>query len=169
MRKVRIAGKNCLGIAVGFAFLLFALPMAGSGRPSSRASAPDFGPNVFIFDPATPAAEIQSRIDAIAKEQQLAHFGTGRYAIFLKPGAYNLEAKVAFYTQLAGLGLLPDDVTIHGHVQSLSMNGGFSVLVSFWRSVENMAVQPPDGVDHWAVSQAAPLPAHARDRQFIVV
>ncbi|MGC2330696.1 MAG: coagulation factor 5/8 type domain-containing protein [Candidatus Acidiferrales bacterium] len=144
------------------------LPAVSSAKSTNRGKAPDFGPNVIILDPTMPQAEIQSRIDAIAQEQKLAQFGQGRYAIFLKPGTYTLDAKIAFYTQLAGLGLSPDDVTIHGHVQSLAMAGPWSVLVSFWRSAENMCVIPPDGADHWAVSQAAPYRRmHVRGNLFL--
>lgn len=160
--RKRIASVCALGI------LAAGLPVGSSAKSTDRGKTPDFGPNVVILDSAMPQAEIQSRIDAIAQEQKLAQFGQGRYAIFLKPGTYTLEAKIAFYTQLAGLGLSPDDVTIHGHVQSLAMAGPWSVLVSFWRSAENMCVIPPDGTDHWAVSQAAPYRRmHVRGNLFL--
>lgn len=111
-----------------------------------------------------PQAAMQSRLDEIYKQQERADYGPGRYAIFFKPGTYKLDIHVAYFMQVAGLGLLPDDVTIDGHVQSraFSLGGsgasrsGWSVLGNFWRSAENMHVIPPDGADHWAVSQAAP-------------
>ncbi len=131
-------------------------PLCALAKSSAGSSVPDFGPNVIVFDPSMPQAEMQTRIDEIATAQQKAEYGPGRYAILFKPGSYSLDVKVAFSTQVAGLGLSPDDVTIHGHVQSLSIRGGWSVLVSFWRSAENMCVIPPDGADRWAVSQAAP-------------
>jgi hypothetical protein len=164
------SSKRCRGIAsvCAFGILATGLPVGSSAKSADRGKAPDFGPNVIILDPTAPQSEIQSRIDAIAQEQKLAQFGQGRFAILLKPGTYTLDAKIAFYTQLAGLGLSPDDVTIHGHVQSLAMAGPWSVLVSFWRSAENMCVIPPDGTDHWAVSQAAPYRRmHVRGNLFL--
>ncbi len=126
-------------------------------KASSLPGTPDFGPNVILLNPSMSPADMQCQIDNIAKKQQKAEYGLGRYAIFFMPGAYTVDAKAAYYTQIAGLGLSPDDVTIHGHVQSMDPAGRGSILVSFWRSAENMLVIPPDGVDRWAVSQAAPF------------
>ncbi|MFT2612551.1 hypothetical protein ACMWPE_24460, partial [Escherichia coli] len=57
---------------------------------------------------------------------------------------------------VAGLGLHPDDVIVSGHVHAEADWAKGMALVNFWRSVENMAVRPPDRADRWAVSQAAP-------------
>jgi hypothetical protein len=117
---------------------------------------PDLGPNVLIFDPSMPAAQIQQRLDAIFREQERAHFTDRRYALLFKPGRYSIDANIGFFTQAAGLGLLPGDVTINGHVHAEADWANGMALVNFWRGVENMAVLPPDGADRWAVSQAAP-------------
>lgn len=122
----------------------------------ARPTDPDLGPDVLILDPTLPAAVTQARVDAIFRRQERAEFGDGRVAILLKPGRYPLDLDVGFYTHVAGLGLSPDDVAIDGHVHcEADWNGGVA-LVNFWRAVENLAVRPPDGVDRWAVSQAAP-------------
>jgi hypothetical protein len=126
------------------------------------AAQPDFGPNVLIFDPATPAATIQSALDAIAKE---AEFSAGRHAVFFKPGTYAVDSQIGYYTTAAGLGLRPDDVVIKG---GLRVEGQInapgdpsgqkdSSLINFWRSVENLSVTPTGGATRWAVSQAAPM------------
>src|SRR3981081_4255929 len=81
--------------------------------PSPRAP-PDFGPNVTIFDPATPAATIQSRLDTIFSSQESSEFGERRFAVLFKPGAYNVDARIGFYTQVSGLGISPYDVVING-------------------------------------------------------
>jgi hypothetical protein len=87
-------------------------------RPSVRHSAqPDFGPNVKIFDPSMPLAQIQATVDAIAKQQVGNQFGRERYALLFKPGTYGtaehpLNFQVGYYTQVAGLGLSPKDVVI---------------------------------------------------------
>ena len=125
-----------------------------TGAPPTD-GAPDFGPNVLIFDPSM--TDIQPRIDAIFT-QQADQFGTTRYAYFFKPGRYNLDVRLAFYMQVVGLGQSPDDVTITGAVRSKDRvrdGGTGSALGNFWRGIENLAVVPQQdaGVAVWAVSQ----------------
>jgi hypothetical protein len=117
---------------------------------------PDFGPSVFVVDPRMPAADIQRRLDSIFREQERSHFTDVRHAVLFKPGRYAVDVNVGFFTQIAGLGLLPGEVTIDGHVHAEADWANGMALVNFWRGVENMSVSPPDGVDRWAVSQAAP-------------
>jgi hypothetical protein len=117
---------------------------------------PDFGPNVFVFAPDMPAAQIQARLDAVFGEQERGHWTDRRYAVLFKPGRYANDVNVGFFTQVLGLGALPTDVTISGHVHAEADWANGMALVNFWRGVENMSVRPPDGADRWAVSQAAP-------------
>jgi hypothetical protein len=131
--------------------------LAGIGEAVAAVpSEPDFGPNVLLFDPAMPAAAIQAKIDAVFRTQERAHFTDARHAILFKPGRYAVDVNVGFFTQVAGLGVHPDDVVIDGHVHAEADWADGMALVNFWRSVENCAVRPPDGRDRWAVSQAAP-------------
>jgi len=133
--------------------LVAALPTdAASASPAS----PDFGPNVFIVDPAMPADVVQTRVDAIFRKQERAHFTDARHAILFKPGRYSIDVNVGFFTQVAGLGPLPGDVAIDGHVHAEADWAKGMALVNFWRGVENLSVRPTDGADRWAVSQAAP-------------
>ncbi|WP_320784021.1 coagulation factor 5/8 type domain-containing protein [Streptomyces sp. CRN 30] len=132
---------------------------ARAGRNKPRAALPgggDLGPNVIVFDPSTPG--IQARLDEIFRQQESAQFGTGRYALFFKPGTYNgLNAQIGFYTSIAGLGLSPDDTTINGDV---TVDAGWfngNATQNFWRSAENLALVPVNGTNRWAVSQAAPF------------
>jgi hypothetical protein len=118
---------------------------------------PDFGPNVTIFDPATPAATIQSKFDSIFASQESSEFGAGRYAILFKPGTYDVDARIGFYTQVSGLGLSPDDVVINGGMRADARWRKGNATLNFWRAVENMSVIPAGGFDRWAVSQAAPM------------
>jgi len=129
--------------------------IAGLTALFAGAAEPDFGTNVLVFAPSQPG--MQERISAVFQQQERAQFGTGRYAILFKPGVYDLDVPVGFYTQVAGLGRLPDDVTISGHVWTDAAWMRHNATCNFWRSVENLAVAPPDGVNIWAVSQAAPL------------
>ncbi|MFE5077401.1 discoidin domain-containing protein [Streptomyces halstedii] len=114
----------------------------------------DLGPNVHVFDPSTPG--IQAKLDQVFREQESAQFGTGRHAFFFKPGTYNnLNAQIGFYTSIAGLGLRPDDTTINGDV---TVDAGWfdgNATQNFWRSAENLALNPVNGTNRWAVSQAA--------------
>ncbi len=124
---------------------------------------PDFGPNVQIFDPSTPAATIQAAIDNAFNAQyqsSTAQFGSQRYAFLFKPGTYAPNARLGFYTTIEGLGQNPDDVQING---SITVDSGWNygdtsnATQNFWRSAENLAVTPTGGTVVWAVSQAAPL------------
>jgi hypothetical protein len=114
----------------------------------------DLGPNVHVFDPSTPG--IQAKLDQVFKEQESAQFGSGRHAFLFKPGTYNgLNAQIGFYTQIAGLGLSPDDTTINGDI---TVDAGWfngNATQNFWRGAENLAVKPVNGTNRWAVSQAA--------------
>jgi len=144
-------GTTRRGVLAGIA-AIGAGKVAAQGRKPDRD--PNLGPNVLIVDPGMPDA--QRRIDAWFAQQERAHFTDRRYAVLLKPGAHRLDINVGFFTQIAGLGLKPDDVTVSGHVHAEADWAKGMALVNFWRSVENMGVRPPDGADRWAVSQAAP-------------
>ncbi|NJP44200.1 ricin-type beta-trefoil lectin domain protein [Streptomyces sp. PRB2-1] len=117
---------------------------------------PDLGPNVVVFDPSMSASSIQSRLNTIFNQQQSNQFGSQRYAVLFKPGTYSADVNVGFYTQVAGLGLSPDDVTINGAVHAEADWFGGNATQNFWRDAENMSVNPTGGSDRWAVSQAAP-------------
>ncbi len=137
----------------------------GTSIPPTDPRNPNFGPNTFVFDPSTPQSTIQSRLNAIATEMKTNQFGTQRYAVLFKPGSYNADVNLRFYTQVAGLGLLPDQVNLNGHVrveadwlqQGDNPNNLGNATQNFWRSAENMSVTLPSGqIERWAVSQAAP-------------
>ncbi|MFA6044852.1 MAG: coagulation factor 5/8 type domain-containing protein [Phycisphaerales bacterium] len=121
----------------------------------ATAAAPDFGPTVIIADPATP--NLQQRINEIFAAQEKAQFGDGRYAILFKPGNYNLDIPVGFYTQVAGLGGSPDDVHINGAVRSNPFLANRNATCNFWRCIENLSITPSatGGTNVWAVSQGA--------------
>ncbi|GJF31250.1 hypothetical protein KNE206_39500 [Kitasatospora sp. NE20-6] len=127
----------------------------GSGTTNPPGT-PDFGPNVTVFDPSMPASTIQSRLNGVFAQQESNQFGTQRQALLFKPGSYGVDANVGFYTQVAGLGLSPDDVTINGAVHAEADWFQGNATQNFWRSAENLSVNPTGGTDRWAVSQAAP-------------
>jgi hypothetical protein len=135
------------------------------------ADQPDFGPNVKIFDPAMPQSEIQATVDAIANRQVNDEMGTRRYALLFKPGTYGtpgnpLIFQVGYYTEVAGLGRSPTDVTINGHVDVYNRcltPTNCIALVNFWRSLSNLSINVAglsgcrEAGNFWAVSQAAPM------------
>src|SRR5471032_2901436 len=75
---------------------LAAAPIAASVAAQTPHPTPDFGPNVTIFDPTTPAAAVQARLDTIFASQESSEFGERRYALLFKPGTYDVNARVGF-------------------------------------------------------------------------
>ena len=139
------------------------------GSTGGGTGAPNFGPNVVIFDPSQSQSTMQSRINTIFSQQQNSQFGTGRFAILFKAGSYNLDIPVGYYTEVRGVGALPDQVTINGQVHSDPALPNNSALVNFWRGVENFAVVPPGGGMQWAVSQAVPFRRmHVRNNNLVL-
>ncbi|MGW7288753.1 discoidin domain-containing protein [Streptomyces sp. NPDC054847] len=129
--------------------------MNGGGGPEIPGGG-DLGPNVLVFDPSTP--DIQGKLDEIFRRQESAQFGTDRYQLLFKPGTYNnINAQIGFYTSISGLGIDPDDTTFNGDV---TVDAGWfdgNATQNFWRSAENLALNPVNGTNRWAVSQAAPF------------
>ncbi|MFJ4120472.1 coagulation factor 5/8 type domain-containing protein [[Kitasatospora] papulosa] len=151
--------SKALGFAALAVSLLMAFPTAQSAFGDETEEVPgggDLGPNVLVFDPSTP--DIQGKVDEIFKKQESAQFGSDRYALMFKPGTYNdINAQIGFYTSIAGLGLNPDDTTFNGDV---TVDAGWfdgNATQNFWRSAENLALNPVNGTNRWAVSQAAPF------------
>ena len=126
---------------------------------NTNAVNPDFGPNVLLFDPSQAASETQSRLDALFVQQEASQFGPQRYAILFRPGQYSFDVNVGFYTQVLGLGQMPDDVTINGAVHSdANWLGNKNATCNFWRCCENLAVIPTSTTPlTWAVSQATAM------------
>ncbi|MEW2284134.1 RICIN domain-containing protein [Streptomyces sp. NPDC047841] len=122
---------------------------------TQSASNPDLGPGVVVFDPSMSSSTIQGKLDTIFKQQETNQFGSQRYAVLFKPGAYNADVNVGFYTQVLGLGLTPDAVTVNGAVHAEADWFQGNATQNFWRGAENLSVNPTGGGDRWAVSQAA--------------
>ena len=151
-------------------------PAAARVAPAAQvAGEPSFGPNVYVFTPSMPQSQIQATVDAIASQQVPNQFGIQRYALLFEPGTYGsaadpLSFQVGYYTEVAGLGGSPGDVTINGTIdvynQCFPTTDGSSncvALDNFWRSLSNLTINVAGGsgcqsaTDFWAVSQAAPM------------
>ena len=157
--------------------LLVALLLSTStGIASAAPLASALGPNVTIFDPSMPVSEIQATVDAIHARQVDDEMGTNRHLLLFKPGVYGsasepLQMKMGYYTEVAGLGASPADVTINGKIEVYNRcleGGGTSnchALVNFWRTLSNLSLNinalGQDGcrstANFWAVSQAVSM------------
>jgi hypothetical protein len=190
-----------LAATAGLALVPAGAAAAGSFAPASASSAPastmcpgattaTFGPNVCVFSPSMSQAEIQTDLNNIATQQVPvgSQFDSQRYTVFFQPGTYGSAAdplvfQVGYYTQVAGLGAMPQDTVINGAIDvfnNLCTAGTSSCNAddNFWRSLSNVtlnvhlpstppAYAPPAGdpfgagcdnsAEMWAASQAAPL------------
>ena len=181
LRRGAVLVAALLGVAGLFAAPAWAAP-ARTAAPASispavhQAGEPALGPNVYVFTPSMPQSQIQATVDSIANQQISNQFGTQRYALLFEPGTYGSAAdpltfQVGYYTEVAGLGGSPGDVTINGTIdvynQCLPAADGTLTnciaLDNFWRSMSNLTINVTGGTgcqtatDFWAVSQAAPM------------
>jgi hypothetical protein len=148
-----------------------------------------FGPNVCVFNATMSQATIQGDLNAIADQQVpvASQFDSQRYAIFFEPGTYGsagdpLVFQVGYYTEVAGLGFMPQDTVINGVIDVFNnlctgVDDDCSSDDNFWRSLSNLTLNvdlpsspdyaPPSvdpfgtGCDNtaemWSVSQATPI------------
>lgn len=163
-----------IGAAVIASSLLATPAMAAPPRTVDPFD-PDFGPNVTVYSPDTPVADIQAELDALHAEQVDAEMSTERRAVYFLPGEYGtaedpLQIGVGYYTEVAGLGASPEDVTVNGAVEVYNrcLDGGTGnclALVNFWRTISNLSIDidktGQDGcrasTEFWAVSQAVSM------------
>ncbi|MEV5431985.1 discoidin domain-containing protein [Streptomyces sp. NPDC052701] len=153
-RYLRILGT---ARATGYGYSLWEVAVhTASGGTGPIQGGGDLGPNVIVVDPSTP--NLQQKFDQVFEQQEESQFGGGRYQFLLKPGTYNgINAQLGFYTSVSGLGLNPDDVQLNGDI---TVDAGWfngNATQNFWRSAENLAINPVNGTNRWAVAQAAPF------------
>jgi hypothetical protein len=184
-----LALSTLVAVPAGAALLDSSSP-PGAASLCPGATTASFGQNVCVFTDSMPQAQIQSDLDAIATQQVPAasQFDSQRYAIFFEPGTYGSAAdplvfQVGYYTQVAGLGAMPQDTVINGAIDvfnNLCTAGTSNCNAddNFWRSLSNLtlnvhlpsappAYAPPaidafgagcdNSAEMWAVSQAAPI------------
>jgi hypothetical protein len=163
-------------------------PSASSLCPD--ANVPAFGPSVCVFNASMSQSAIQADLNSISTQQVPAtsQFDSDRYAIFFEPGSYGsagdpLVFQVGYYTEVAGLGYMPQDTVINGAIEvfnNLCTPGTSDCNAddNFWRSLSNLTLNvdlpssPPDyappaldaygagcanSAEFWAASQAAPI------------
>jgi hypothetical protein len=142
--------------------LTFASSGGGSPPPTGctgQSNQPNFGPNVYIFNPSESATTINNTLNTIFNSQKVNQFGTQRYAELFDPGTYSgIEDNVGYYVSVQGLGQTPDAVALNSSDVTVdSFDGTGNATQNFWRSAENMEVTPSAGSDRWAVAQAGPF------------
>ena len=163
LRRGAVLVAALLGVAGLFAAPAWAAPARTAGPASispavHQAGEPAFGPNVYVFTPSMPQSQIQATVDSIANQQISNQFGTQRYALLFEPGTYGSAAdpltfQVGYYTEVAGLGGSPGDVTINGTIdvynQCLPAADGTLTnciaLDNFWRSMSNLTINVTGG------------------------
>jgi hypothetical protein len=188
-----------VALAAGAGFAAAAPAQAAGAAPQATSAAtsicPDanvasFGPNVCVFTPAMSQAAIQADLNAIAAQQVpvASQFSSQRYAVLFRPGTYGssdspLVFQVGYYTEVAGLGSMPQDTVINGAIDVFNnlCTAGTQDCNSddnFWRSLSNLTLNvdlpssppayvPPvldpfgtgcaNSAEIWSASQAAPI------------
>src|SRR5580700_3529716 len=198
MREIRSRGRGVSRRLVAFAA---AVVLVGTGLGAEAASpaassmcpgADDtvFGPNVCVFTASMSQATIQADLNNISTQQVPigSQFDSDRYAVFFKPGTYGSAAdplvfQVGYYTEVAGLGYMPQDTVVDGAIDVFNnlCTAGTNDCNSddnFWRSLSNLTLNvdlpssTPDYVppaldafgagcanseESWSASQASPI------------
>jgi hypothetical protein len=191
VRYLVAAAVTAGGLAVAPLAATSAAPSAfADSSPCPGATTTALGPDVCVFTATMSQATIQADLNAIAAQQVplASQFDSQRYAIFFEPGTYGsasapLTFQVGYYTQVAGLGLNPQDTVINGAIDVFAnlCTAGTSNCnsdVNFWRSLSNLtlnvvhpssppafvpAIVDPSGAgcanaeEAWSASQAAPI------------
>ena len=170
----RAEGRTLPNLVSGMVMIAALITVFLTTIPTARAAGssrqPDFGPNVYIFNPSMPLSQIQATVDAVATQQVPNQFGAQRYAFLFEPGTYGstatpLNFQLGYYTSVAGLGSSPNDVVINGSIDVYNQCFSGSCVASdnFWRSLSNLTINVSNASlgcyagEFWAVSQAAPL------------
>ncbi|CAK9002636.1 unnamed protein product [Durusdinium trenchii] len=129
---------------------------------SKEENPPQWPSSVHVFDdnPDTIQQVNATIMDtfAVLGPLETGKFSSERVAFLFKPGRYELDVPVGYYTQVIGLGARPKDVSFTGtrglYGPSEDDNNNFN---TFWKAAENFANKPSSGSTSWSVSQAAPL------------
>jgi hypothetical protein len=162
------APRGTISLLIAISSLIIAVyPATAFAGPPSQ---PNFGANVYIFNPSMPLSQIQATVDAISTQQVSNQFGSQRYALLFEPGTYGsatspLNFQLGYYTMVAGLGASPTDVVINGSINSYNQctDGSCIALINFWRSLSNLTINVNNSSfgcysgEFWAVSQASPM------------
>jgi hypothetical protein len=132
-----------------------------------------FGPDVCVFTPQMSQTQIQADLNNIAAQQVplSAQFNNDGYAVLFEPGTYGSAAtplvfEVGYYTEVAGLGAVPQDTTINGQIEvfpnaldcASPTNCWANSTVNFWRSMSNLTLNVMDTANNYVPQPITQLP-----------
>jgi hypothetical protein len=195
LRRPAVILAAALTAGAGFAMPAASAATASPGTAPASSMCPGatvaaFGTNVCVFNDTMSQTAIQADLNSISTQQVpvASQFDSQRYAVYFEPGTYGSAAsplvfQVGYYTQVAGLGSMPQDTVINGAIEVYNneCTAGTSNCnsdVNFWRSLSNVtlnvdlpssppAYAPPiaesggpgcaNSEESWSASQADPL------------
>jgi hypothetical protein len=86
--RLRVCGIVTIAALMLACFTLAPFASAATSSKQSKSRQPNFGQNVYIFNPSMPLSQIQTTVDSIATQQVSNQFGNQRYALLFEPGTY---------------------------------------------------------------------------------
>ena len=110
---------------------------------------PVFPASVVVFGPDDRnISETMAARSEVLNDRARGHFSSERLAFLFRPGRYDVEAKIGYYTSVTGLGASPDDVVFAGergiYVDAMDPQQAGS-LDTFWRSGDNFRHEASTG------------------------
>ncbi|MGH9104559.1 MAG: adenylyl cyclase [Acidimicrobiales bacterium] len=169
------------GLSMGLSIVPETVAAASPTSLCGAYASAEFGPNVCVFTPpsgagaASELAAIQTVVNNIATQQVplSAQFNDSGYALLFEPGTYGsattpLVFEVGYYTQVAGLGAVPQDTTINGQIEvfpnaldcASATNCWANSTVNFWRSMSNLTLNVMDSANNYVpqpITQQPPI------------
>jgi len=161
---------------MAYRFALGCVCFAGAVEPNP----PEWPSTVRVFSPDD--TDIQEIVDAAFEtnggDMDHGQFSEDRYAFLFKPGSYNVDVPIGYYTQVLGLGASPTEVVFEAGSKGPWGPEGTSMvsigsLNTFWRGAENFHTKSdyswfgnPGML--WAVSQAAPVRSVIVDNDMVL-
>ena len=172
-----------LAAGAGFAAAPSQLAAVADSSICPGANVAAFGPNVCVFNATMSQAAIQNDLNSIATQQVpvASQFDSQRYAVLFQPGTYGSAAsplvfQVGYYTEVAGLGAMPQDTVVNGAIDVFNnlCTAGTQDCNSddnFWRSLSNLTlnVDLPSSPPAYAPPVAGPLRRRMRQLRGDVV
>eukprot|EP00913_Durusdinium_trenchii_P002564 g2373.t1 len=108
----------------------------------------------LVFGPEDATSTIEAAVNAAyalnGGQPDHGQFSSHRFVFMFKPGSYNVEVPVGYYTQVLGLGTLPTEVIFTSSKGVYSQESNFAVNPGALNTNENQGML-------WAASQAAAL------------
>lgn len=142
--------------------------VASTAPVASEPNPPAWPDSVYVLEPSSDVAgPVNQAFANNGGHQPKNHgqFSAQRYAFLFKPGQYDVDVPIGYYTSVHGLGTAPSDTRFTSPRGVHSEEGDYSIggaLSSFWRSAENFLNSCTNKWNvgtgmMWAVSQGTSL------------